>query len=504
MKVRIFDTTLRDGEQTIGVSFSPDQKLSIAKKLDALGVDAIEAGFPVISDGEFQGVKMITAEGLSCEIVGLTRTIKTDIDAAIDAGLNSIHTFIATSDIHLEHKLQMTRDQALEKAIEAVEYGKSRGLQVEFSAEDATRTDREFLKKVFGEVAKAGADRVNIPDTVGYCTPEYMAELTRDTVDITKLPVSVHCHNDFGLAVANALSGIHAGASCAHVTINGIGERAGNASLEEFSMALQCLPYDQKYETNIKSELIYDTSRYVSKIAGIKVQPNKAIVGDNAFGHESGIHTHGVLNNPLTYEPISPALVGRKRRLKVGKHAGIHGMNAILAEFGVKPNEEQSKQILDKVKVLGDQGKQISDVELLSMASEVLGDKGIKRIVQLTGFSVSTGIGTMPYAFVKLTIDGKEYSGTDHGVGPVDASLNAIQKITGKISEIRIKDYSLAAISGGSTALCEVTISVEDAQGNRVSAKSVGEDIVTTSVQAVIDGINHIMLKKMLKEKQVS
>ena len=504
MKVRIFDTTLRDGEQTIGVSLSPDQKLSIAKKLVALGVDAIEAGFPVISDGEFQGVKMITAEGLSCEIVGLTRTIKTDIDAAVDAGLNSIHTFIATSDIHLEHKLQMTRDQALEKAIEAVEYGKSCGLQVEFSAEDATRTDREFLKKVFGEVAKAGADRVNIPDTVGYCTPEYMAELTRDTVDITKLPVSVHCHNDFGLAVANALSGIHAGASCAHVTINGIGERAGNASLEELSMALQCLPYDQKYETNIKSELIYETSRYISKIAGIKVQANKAIVGDNAFGHESGIHTHGVLNNPLTYEPISPELVGRKRRLRVGKHAGIHGMNAILAEFGVKPNEEQSEQILEKVKVLGDQGKQISDVELLSIASEVLGDKGIKRIVQLIGFSVSTGIGTMPYAFVKLNIDGKEFSGTDHGVGPVDASLNAIQKITGKISEIRIKDYALASISGGSTALCEVTISVEDGHGNRVSAKSVGEDIVTTSVQAVIDGINHIMLKKMLKEKQVS
>jgi 2-isopropylmalate synthase len=503
MKVRIFDTTLRDGEQTIGVSLSPDQKLSIAKKLDALGVDAIEAGFPVISDGEFKGVKMITAEGLSCEIAGLTRTIKTDIDAAVDAGLNYIHTFIATSDIHLEHKLQMTREQVLEKAIEAVEYGKSRGLQVEFSAEDATRTDREFLKKVFGEVAKAGADRVNIPDTVGYCTPEYMAELTRDTVDITKLPVSVHCHNDFGLAVANALSGIHAGASCAHVTINGIGERAGNASLEELSMALQCLPYDQKYETNIKSELIYETSRYVSKIAGIKVQPNKAIVGDNAFGHESGIHTHGVLNNPLTYEPISPELVGRKRRLRVGKHAGIHGMNAMLAEFGVKPNEEQSQQILDKIKILGDQGKQISDVELLSIASGVLGDKGIKRIVQLTGFSVSTGIETVPHALVKLNIDGKEFTGTAHGVGPVDASLNAIQKITGKVSEIRIKDYALAAISGGSSALCEVTISVEDGHGNRVSAKSVGEDIVTTSVQAVIDGINRIMLKKMLKEKQV-
>jgi len=504
MKVRIFDTTLRDGEQTPGISLSPEQKLAIAKKLDVLGVDAIEAGFPVISEGELKAVKMISSEGLSCEIAGLARANKKDIDAAVAGGLNYIHTFIATSDIHLEHKLKMTRDQALEKAIEAVEYGKSLGLQVEFSAEDATRTDRDFLKKVFGEVAKAGADRVDIPDTVGYSTPEYIAEITKDAVEATKLPVSVHCHNDFGLAVANALSGIHAGAQCAHVTINGIGERAGNASLEEFSMALQCLPYEQKYETNIKSELIYETSRYVSKIVGIQVQPNKAIVGDNAFGHESGIHTHGVLNNPLTYEPISPELVGRKRWLQVGKHAGIHGMNAMLEEYGVTPTEEQSQQILDKVKILGDQGKQITDVELLSIASGVLGDQGIKRIVQLTGFSVSTGIGTMPYAFVKLNIDGNDFIGTDYGVGPVDAALNAIQKITGKISELRIKDYGLASISGGSTALCEVTIVVEDAQGNSISAKSVGEDIVTTSVQAVIDGINRIMLKKMLKEKQVS
>jgi 2-isopropylmalate synthase len=504
VNVRIFDTTLRDGEQTLGVSLSPEQKLAIAKKLDELGVDAIEAGFPVISEGELKAVKMITSEGLSCEIAGLTRTIKKDIDAAVDAGLNYVHTFIATSDIHLEHKLQMTRDQALEKAIEAVEYGKSRGLQVEFSAEDASRTDREFLKKVFGDVAKAGADRVNIPDTVGYSTPEYMAEITKDTIEATKLPVSVHCHNDFGLAVANALSGIHAGAACAHVTINGIGERAGNASLEEFSMALKCLPYEQSYETNIKSELIYDTSRFISKTVGIIVQPNKAIVGANAFGHESGIHTHGVLNNPLTYEPISPELVGRKRWLKVGKHAGVHGMNAMLKEYGVEPTEEQAKQILEKVKVLGDQGKQVTDVELLSMASEVLGEKDLKRIVQLTGFSVSTGIGTMPYAFVKLNVDGQDHIGTDYGVGPVDAALNAIQKITGKISEIRIKDYGLASISGGSGALCEVTVKVEDPLGNKVSAKSVGEDIVTTSVKAVIDAINRIMLKKLLSEKQVN
>jgi len=504
MRVRVFDTTLRDGEQTPGISLSPDQKLIIAKKLDELGVDAIEAGFPVISEGELKAVKMITGAGLSAEICGLARTNKKDIDAAVEGGLDYIHTFIATSDIHLQYKLKMTREQALEKAIEAVEYGKSRGLQVEFSAEDATRTDRGFLKKIFCEVAQAGADRIDIPDTVGYSTPEYIAEITKDAIEASKLPVSVHCHNDFGLAVANALSGIRVGAKCAHVTINGIGERAGNASLEEFVMALKCLPYDTKYETGIKSELIYDTSRFVSKIVGIQVQPNKAIVGENAFGHESGIHTHGVLSNPLTYEPIGPELVGRTRWLQVGKHAGIHGMNAMLGEYGIKPTESQAKQILEKIKVQGDQGKQVTDVELLSIASDVLRDKGIKRIVHLTGFSVSTGIGTMPYAFVKLNIDGKDFLGTDYGVGPVDAALNAIEKVTGKISELRIKDYGLASISGGSEALCEVTIKVEDAQGNTVSAKSIGEDIVTTSVQAVIDGINRIMLKKMLKEKQVT
>ena len=504
MKIRIFDTTLRDGEQTPGVSLSPEKKLNIAKKLDALGIDAIETGFPVISDGERNAVKMITSENLQAELCGLARTNRKDIDAAVDCGLNYIHTFIATSDIHLEYKLKMTREQALEKAIDAVEYGKSRGLQVEFSAEDATRTDREFLKKVFGEVAKAGADRIDIPDTVGYSTPQYIAEITKDAIDATKLPISVHCHNDFGLAVANAISGIQAGAECAHVTINGIGERAGNASLEELVMALNSLQFDQKWETNINKELLYETSRYVSKIIGITVQPNKAIVGENAFGHESGIHTHGVLNNPLTYEPISPEIVGRTRWLQVGKHAGIHGMNAMLKEYGIVPNEEQTKKILDKVKNIGDQGKQVTEVELLSLANEVIGENKLKRIVQLTGFSVSTGVGTMPYAFVKLNIDGKEMVATDYGVGPVDASLNAIQKITGQITdEVRLKEYRLDSISGGANALCEVTVKVEDARGNIISSKSVGEDIVTTSVQAMVDGINRIMLKSLLKEKKV-
>lgn len=503
MKVRIFDTTLRDGEQTPGVALSPEKKLSIAKKLDNLGVDAIEAGFPVISDGEQHAIKLITKANLSAEICGLARTNKKDIDAAIDCGLKYIHTFIATSDIHLQYKLKMTREQALAKAIEAVEYGKAHGLQVEFSAEDATRTDREFLKHVFGQVAQAGADRIDIPDTVGYSTPQYIAEITRDAIAASKLPISVHCHNDFGLAVANAISGIQAGAQCAHVTINGIGERAGNASLEEFVMALQCLPFEQKWETGINTKLLYETSKYVSNLVGITVQPNKAIVGENAFGHESGIHTHGILNNPLTYEPISPELVGRTRWLQVGKHAGIHGVSAMLEEYGIKPNDTQLHQILEKVKAIGDQGKQVTDVELLSIANEILGEHAIKRIVQLSGFSVSTGIGTMPYAFVKLNIDGTDYIGTDYGVGPVDAALNAIQKITGEIAKVRVKEYKLDSISGGSDALCEVTIKVDDAYGNMASAKSVGEDIVTTSVQAVIEGINRIMLKKTLKQKKI-
>ena len=503
MNVRIFDTTLRDGEQTPGISLSPENKLNIAKKLDDLGVDAIETGFPIISDGERESVKMITHANLKTELCGLARTSKKDIDAAIDCGLNYIHTFIATSDIHLEYKLKMTREQVLEKAIETVEYGKSRGLKVEFSAEDATRTDRIFLKKVFGEVAKAGADRIDIPDTVGYSTPQYIAEITKDAIDATKLPISVHCHNDFGLAVANAISGIQAGAQCAHVTINGIGERAGNASLEEFVMALNSLQFEQKWETNINTELLYETSRYVSKLVGISVQPNKAIVGENAFGHESGIHTHGVLSNPLTYEPISPEIVGRTRWLQVGKHAGIHGMNAMLKEYGIEPNAEQTKQILEKIKNIGDQGKQVTDVELLSIANEVMGENKLKRIVQLTGFSVSTGVGTMPYAFVKLNIDGEEMFATDYGVGPVDAALNAIQKITGQVTdEIRLKEYRLDSISGGANALCEVTVKVEDARGNIISSKSIGEDIVTTSVQSMVDGINRIMLKSLLKEKK--
>jgi 2-isopropylmalate synthase len=494
-KVRIFDTTLRDGEQTPGVTVTPEQKVQIAIKLDELGIDAIEAGFPIVSQGEMQAVKAIAKQGLNAEICGLARTIEADIDAALRCELKYVHTFIATSDIHMQYKLKMTREQVLEKAVNAVEYAKKHGLQVEFSAEDATRSDRAFLIQVFKAVKEAGADRLDIPDTVGYATPHYVAELVREVGSSTLLPISVHCHDDFGLAVANSIAGINAGAACAHVTINGLGERAGNASLEEFVMGLQCL-YHKKH--GVKTELLYETSKFVSNTMGIIVQPNKAIIGENAFGHESGIHTHGVLNNPLTYEPISPELVGRKRWLQAGKHAGAHGIRAMLEEFGIKPTDDQLKVIVEKQKNMADGGKPITTADLLSISGEVMGNPQFEEKFKLYDFHIVTGMNLIPTAVVRLNADGKDFIASEIGVGPVDAALKAIQKISGEMANIKIREYRLDSISGGSDALAEVTVKVEDNNGNVVSARKAGEDIVVASVQAMMDAINKVLLRKVL------
>src|SRR5919112_6675269 len=497
-KVRIFDTTLRDGEQTPGVSVSPSQKIDIAIRLDELGVDAIEAGFPVVSPGEVEAIKKICKLGLKADICGLARTVKNDIDVAIDCGLNYIHTFIATSDIHLQYKLKMNREQVLDKAIFAVEYAKKHGLKVEFSAEDATRSDRQFLNKVFKAVAEAGADRIDIPDTVGYSTPRYIAELVKDVIKFTHLPVSVHCHDDFGLAVANSIAGFEAGASCAHVTINGLGERAGNASLEEVVMSLQCL---YNYQHNLNSSILYDVSKFVSNTMGIIVQPNKAIIGENAFGHESGIHTHGIINNPLTYEPISPELVGRKRWLQAGKHAGAHGIKAMLEEFGIKPTDEQLHIIVEKQKNIADNGKAITTSELLSIAGGVMDNNKFEEKFKLYDFHIVTGMNIIPTAVVRLNIHEKDFIASDTGVGPVDAALKAIQTIANEIANIKIREYKLDSITGGSDASAEVSVKVEDKEGNIISSRKSGKDIVVTSVQAVIDAINTSMLKNLLENE---
>lgn len=499
--VRIYDTTLRDGEQTPGVILTPQNKVKIAIQLDKLGVDVIEAGFPIVSQGEMDAVKEIAGQNLSCEISGLARAEKKDIDAVMKCDLKYVHTFIATSDIHLKYKLKKTREEALQKAVEAVEYAKAHGLVCEFSAEDATRTDREFLKQVYKAVVDAKTDRIDVPDTVGYSNPKYVDTLIRDLKAVVNVPISIHCHDDFGLAVANSITAIEAGASCAHVTINGLGERAGNASLEEFVMALHCL-YGKK--TRIKTELLYETSRIVSSLTGIVVQPNKAIIGENAFGHESGIHTHGVLSNPLTYEPINPEIVGRKRWLEAGKHAGIHGVSAMLEEYGLAPSQEQLKEIVAKVKDLGDKGKNITDADLLAIASQVMRQEGLEQRIKLNDFVVTTGMNVVPTASVRLIIDGKEFVAADTGLGPVDAALKAIQKITDELANIKLREFRLESITGGSDALAEVSIKVEDKDGHIASARAAGEDIVIASVQAMVNGLNRIMLKRTMdKDKEL-
>ena len=491
--VRIFDTTLRDGEQTPGVSLTPEEKLEISLQLDKLGVDAIEAGFPSSSAGEQKAFKDIMKAGLKAEVCGLTRAMKSDIDVALKCDVNSIHTFISTSEVQMKYALNMTPQQVLESAVNAVQYIKDHGVTCEFSPMDATRTEMEFLKKICKAAEEAGADRINVPDTVGIMSPHSMEKLIRELKETVRIPLSVHCHNDFGLAVANSLAGVEGGAAQVHVAVNGLGERAGNASLEEVVMGLHLI---YKRETSVNSRLLYETSKLVMRLTGVLIQPNKAIVGENAFAHESGIHTRGVTVEPLTFEPISPELVGRRRRLIAGKHAGKHGLKAELEEAGFQPTEDQLKEIVDRVKDLGDKGKTVTDADLFAIARTVMGEAAEERIIELSDLAVVTGIRVIPTASVKIVLDGKEYVAAETGVGPVDAAIKAIQKITNDLANVRLTEYRLEALTGGSNAVAEVLVKVEDKDGNIVSARGAREDIVMASVEATINGINKLLLKK--------
>ena len=495
--VRIFDTTLRDGEQTPGVSLTPDEKVRIARQLDRLGVDAIEAGFPIASKGESESVAAVAHAGLSCEVVGLARASKNDIDQALGTGVNCVHVFIATSDLHLKYKLKLTRKQVLDRIADSVSYAKQQRRIVEFSAEDATRTEIDFLKKAYETAEEAGADRLNIPDTVGVSSPQRIAQITKTVVDSVRVPVSIHCHNDFGLAVANSLAAIEAGAVQAHVTINGLGERAGNTSLEELVMSLHVL-FDRK--TRVDTRLLCETSKLVVALTGVRVQTNKAVVGDNAFGHESGIHTHGITEMPLTYEPYDPALVGRRRWFQAGKHAGAHGIATQLAEAGYFPEPSHLAEIVTRVKDIGDKGKTVTDADLIAITEAVLGRASPReRILDLVDLAAVTGKGLVPTASVRLRIDGKEYTSAETGVGPIDAAIRAVQKVTDPSVHVTLKEYRLEAITGGSDALAEAVVKVEDANGSAVSASAASEDVVVASVEAMIEAINKILLRQRLQ-----
>ncbi|MCL2642243.1 MAG: 2-isopropylmalate synthase [Candidatus Bathyarchaeota archaeon] len=491
--IKILDTTLRDGEQTPGVSLTLDDKIEIAQQLNNLGVDVIEAGFPSSSEGERKVVKEIKQLGLNSQICALSRCTKKDIDAALDCNVDLIHIFIPSSPIQMKYAVNMTPQQVLSSTVESIQYIKDHGAKCEFSPMDATRTETPFLHQICQAAQDAGMDSLNIPDTVGCMIPKTTFELFKNLKTIIKVPISVHCHDDFGLAVANSLAAVEAGADQVHVAVNGLGERAGNAALEEVITTLHVV---YGYKTNINTRLLYSTSRLVSSLSGVSVQVNKAIVGENAFAHESGIHTRGVTEQPLTFEPISPEIVGRTRKLVAGKLAGTRGIQAELNEIGIHPNNTQLTEIVQRVKELGDKGKSVTDADLISLTSAVMGQViGDEKIVDLCDLAVVTGIKVLPTASVRLTLDGKEYVAAETGVGPVDAVLKAIQKLTGNLEKIKLSEYRLEAITGGSNAVAEVVVKVEDEKGNIVSARATREDIVMASVEAMINGINKCLLK---------
>lgn len=489
-KIYILDTTLRDGEQTPGVALTVDEKIQIARKLNNLGVDKIEVGFPASSKGEIESSKKIASLGLDSTLVGLARSLKSDIDAVIDSDLGYVHSFIGTSPLHRDYKLKMPKEKIIETAVDAVEYAKDHGLTVEFSAEDATRTERDFLFDVFGEVVNAGADFLDVPDTVGVLTPIVTHELISDIKSNFSTPISVHFHNDFGLATANSLTALECGANQVHVTVNGLGERTGNCSLEELVITLK-VAYG--IDLGLDTTRLYSLSHLVGRFTGVKMPVNKPIVGENAFAHESGIHVHGILNNANTYEPMSPELVGHSRRIVLGKHTGANALKSKLKEYHIDLNDDQFCKVFDEIKSLGDSGKCVTDDDLVAIATIELGSARETPIV-IKGLSISSGANVSPTATVKLEIDGVEKETANTGVGPIDAALNAIRNLIQDSIDVELEEYNLEAITGGTDALAEVFVISSDSKGNRSTGRSTNQDIVMASILAVLDSINKLLL----------
>ncbi len=499
-RIKIFDTTLRDGEQSPGASMNVDEKLQVARQLVKLGVDIVEAGFPYASPGDFEAVKRISQEIKGTIIAGLARAKYEDIDTAGEALRHAerrrIHTFIATSDIHLQYKLRMSREDVIDTAIKAVERARRYTDDVEFSAEDATRSDRDYLCRVIEKVIKSGATTINIPDTVGYAIPQEFGELIEyimnNVPQIDKVTISVHCHNDLGLAVANSLTAILKGAGQVECTINGIGERAGNASLEEIVMALKTRPRFFEADTGIVTQEIYKTSRLVSKITGMVVQPNKAIVGANAFAHEAGIHQDGFLKERSTYEIMRPEDVGiPQSRLVLGKHSGRHAFKTRLMELGYVLSDDEIDRTFEKFKRLADQKKYIFDEDIEALISEEVFK--IPEIYSLVSLHVTSGTNIKPEAIIKLKVNDKIIEKKEYGDGPVDAVYRAISSITGTKSVLN--KFEVKSITGGTDALGEVTVSLEE-DGKTVRGHGADTDIIIASAKAYINALNKLAMKK--------
>ena len=502
--IRIFDTTLRDGEQSPGASMNHVEKLEVARALADLGVDIIEAGFPIASQGDFEAVRAIATEIAGPTICGLARCNDRDIDRAWEAIQYAqkprIHVFLATSAIHREHKLRMTPDQIIERAVAGVRRAKGHCSDVEFSPEDAARTEIDFLVAVVEAAIDAGATTVNIPDTVGYATPTQYAAVIRTlrerVPNIDRAVVSVHCHDDLGMAVANSLAGIEAGARQVECTINGIGERAGNAALEEIAMALRTRRDYYGVDTNIRTDRLLPISRLLTTVTGLAVQRNKAIVGRNAFAHESGIHQDGMLKERSTYEIMRPEDVGvSKTDLVLGKHSGRHALRDRAVELGFHLNDEQLQAVFDDFKALADKKKEVYDEDIAVLIERHLGDD-LPTAWELVSVHTTTGTGILPTATVSIRRpDGEIVQDAAIGDGPVDAIFKAVERVTGVRASLR--DFAIRGVTRGKDAQGEVSLELEvESDAQSFHGRAASTDIIEASAQAYINAVNAIATRR--------
>jgi len=501
-KIIIFDTTLRDGEQCPGASLNINEKLEIAKQLAILGVDVIEAGFPISSPGDFEAVKAVAKSIKGPAICGLSRAVEKDIDASYDAlkyaARPRIHIVLATSKIHMKYKLKKAEDEILKLAVFSVKYAKSKCADVEFSLEDASRTERDFLYKVVESVIDAGAATVNIADTVGYIMPFEFADVINgvknNVPNISKCVISVHCHNDLGLAVSNSLAAVLSGARQVECTINGLGERAGNASLEEIVMNIKTRNDIFKgIRTDINTKEIFKTSRLVSKLTGMIVQPNKAVVGANAFAHESGIHQDGVLKERTTYEIMRPEDVGVVgTSFVLGKHSGRHAFKERLSRLGFILKEDQIEKAFGRFKELADKKKEIFDEDLETIVDEEISK--IPEQLKLEHFHIISGDSIKPSATIKIKFKGKAFESSSGGDGPVDACYKAIDKVI-KIGG-KLLDYQIKSVTSGKDALGEVSIKI-GSKNAVVSGRGASTDIIEASIKAYINAVNKLLSRKL-------
>ncbi len=503
-KVIVFDTTLRDGEQSPGASLAVEEKLEIARQLEKLKVDVIETGFPASSPGDFEAVRRIAQEVEAPVITALARALPSDIERAgealSDAKHKRIHTFIATSSIHMKHKLRMSPRQVLSSAVEAVETAKEFAPEVEFSPEDASRSDLSFLREVIQAVIERGATVINIPDTVGYSTPYDFGALIQSIREniphLGKVTLSVHCHNDLGMATANSIAGIKAGARQVECTVNGIGERAGNASLEEIVMALATRRDLLPFYTNVNTSEIYRTSRLVCRLTGVPVQPNKAVVGENAFRHEAGIHQDGVLKESATYEIMTPASIGLKEgELVLGKHSGSHAFGERMKRLGFRLDSHQLEAAFRRFKELADKKREVFDEDLIFLGEEQT--FRIPEVYVLEYIHTVTGNQILPTTTLRIKKKGKVFQEAACGDGPIDAAYRAIDRVTGM--KLNLLDYSLHSVTGGKDALGEVMVKVQ-AKGGMVTGRGTSTDIIEASAKAYLNAINRFIYREEKKD----